>query len=278
MTVKIEHLDQVRPLASLPDQARLALANAAREVTFSVDERLIPIGQPPQRLLILIDGLVKLVGVSANGHERILAVHRPGDLVGPGVLLDRHEHDYEANAMSPGRALSISRRDLLIVGRDHPSIIMTLAKEVSRLLAEMTDRMMTATSAEVPVRLSQLLLEFAHRMDDGGRRDGERQAGRLEDGVLVVGGNGNGGRPEAFVPLSYPLTHESMAQIVGASRPHTSTVLRDLEKLGAVQRKSRRGLLVAPGRLRQIVDAGDVDELDGIESGPRNRVAAAFEF
>lgn len=272
MTVKIEHLDQVRPLASLPDQARLALANAAREISFSVDDRLIPIGQPPQRLLILIDGLVKLVGVSANGHERILAVHRPGDLVGPGVLLDRHEHDYEANAMSPGRALSISRRDLLIVGRDHPSIIMTLAKEVSRLLAEMTDRMMTATSAEVPVRLSQLLLEFAHRMDDGGRRDG-----RLEDGVVVVGSEGNGGRPEAFVPLSYPLTHESMAQIVGASRPHTSTVLRDLEKLGAVQRKSRRGLLVAPGRLRQIVDVGDVDELDGMESG-RNRVAAAFEF
>lgn len=253
MTVKIEHLDQVKPLASLPDQARLALANASREITFSADERLIPIGQPPQRLLILTAGLVKLVGVSPNGHERILAVHRPGDLVGPGVLLDRHEHDYEANAMSEGRALSISRRDLLIVGRDHPSVIMTLAKEVSRLLAEMTDRMMTATSAEVPVRLSQLLLEFAHR-------------------------DGDGGRPEPFVPLSYPLTHESMAQIVGASRPHTSTVLRDLEKLGAVQRKSRNGLLVAPLRLREIVDVGDVDELQAMESGPRSEVAAAFDY
>ena len=256
MTVKMAHLDRVRSLASLPEAARAAMANAARELVFEEDERLIPIGQPPQRLLILTDGLVKLVGVSANGHERILAVHRPGDLLGAGVLLDRHEHDYEAAAMNAGRALSISRRDLLIVGRDHPSVIMTLAKEVSRLLAEMTDRMMTATSAAVPVRLSHLLLEFSDPVD-----------------VSTTG------KDETFVPLSYPLTHEAMAQIVGASRPHTSTVLRDLEGIGAVRRKSRKGLLVRPRRLKEIVDTGDIDELLASEgTRPREEVAAAFDF
>ena len=107
---------------------------------------------------------------------------------------------------------------------------MALAKEVSRQLVAMTERVMTATSAEVPVRLSQLLLEFA---------------------------DGNDGGADALVPLAHPLTHESMAQIIGASRPHTSTVLRDLEGFGAVQRRSGRGLLVRPSRLRQIVDDGD---------------------
>lgn len=265
MTVKIEHLDRVRSLASLPDPARTALANAAREISFAEGERLIPIGQPPQRLLILTDGLVKLVGVSPNGHERILAVHRPGDLLGPGVLLDRHEHDYEAAAMNAGRALAIGRRDLLMVGRDHPSVVMTLAKEVSRLLSEMTDRMMTATSAAVPVRLSHLLLDFADAVDGSGGRDAVRRWD-AEEGT------------DRFVPLSYPLTHESMAQIVGASRPHTSTVLRDLEGLGAVRRKSRNGLLVQPDRLRQIVEIGDVDELQAMESDARPEVTAAFDF
>lgn len=263
MTVKIEHLEHVRSLASLPDSARTALANAAREISFAEGERLIPIGQPPQRLLVLTDGLVKLVGVSPNGHERILAVHRPGDLLGPGVLLDRHEHDYEAAAMKAGRALAIGRRDLLMVGRDHPSVIMTLAKEVSRLLSEMTDRMMTATSAAVPVRLSHLLLDFADSVNGSDGRLGRRA---VEEGT------------DTFVPLSYPLTHESMAQIVGASRPHTSTVLRDLEGLGAVRRKSRDGLLVQPDRLRQIVEIGDVDELQAMESDSRPEVTAAFDF
>jgi CRP-like cAMP-binding protein len=102
---------------------------------------------------------------------------------------------------------------------------------VSRQLVAMTERVMTATSAEVPVRLSQLLLEFA---------------------------GGDGSDLEAFVPLAHPLTHESMAQIIGASRPHTSTVLRDLEGRGAVQRRSGRGLLVRPSRLRNIVEYGDL--------------------
>jgi hypothetical protein len=81
------------------------------------------------------------------------------------------------------------------------------------------------------VRLSQLLLDFAAPSNP----------------------DGNG-----FVPLAYSLTHETMAQIVGASRPHTSTVLRDLELAGAVQRRSRRGLLIHPERLREIVAAEEV--------------------
>lgn len=248
MTVTLEKIDTARPFADLPDPARRALAERSREIAFERDERLIRIGQPPQRLLVVVDGLVKLVGVSANGHERILYVNRPGDVVGPSVLLENFRHDFEATAMSAGRALAISRRDLLIVGRDHPSLILALAREVSRLLAAMTDRMMAATSTEVPVRLSHLLLEFAHRNGDG---------------------------PEEFVPLSYPLTHESMAQIVGASRPHTSTVLRDLEELGAVRRRSRRGLLVRPERLSRIVENGEVD---GLDDPPRAEVSAAFDF
>ncbi len=229
MTVLLDNVKQCRPLQKLPEDAQRALAEVARALEFRKDERLIPLGQPPQRLILLTHGLAKLVGVSANGHERILHVHKPGELIGPTVLLDSIQQDYEVAAMCPGRGLAISRRDLLVVGRRHPALLMTMAQEVSRLLQTMTARVMAATSAEVPVRLSQLLLDFAHR---------------------------NGTGESELVPLSHPLTHEVMAQIVGASRPHTSTVLRDLEELGAVLRKSRQGLLVRPARLSSIVENG----------------------
>lgn len=239
MTVSANSLSTCRSLAGLTAAASEALAEHAREVEFRPGDRLIPLGQPPQRLLILTEGLAKLVGVSISGHERILCIYRPGDMVGPSVLMDSVENEHEVAAMSHVRALAISRRDLLIVGRSHPSLIMALAREVSRQLMAMTERVMTATSAEVPVRLSQLLLEFVD--------------------------NGHGGEIESFVPLSHPLTHESMAQIIGASRPHTSTVLRDLEGRGAVKRRSGRGLLVSPSRLRHIVEFGD-SELPATES------------
>ena len=43
-----------------------------------------------------------------------------------------------------------------------------------------------------------------------------------------------------------------MAHIVGASRPHTSTVLSELEQQGIVKRQ-RRDLLVNPQRLAEMV-------------------------
>ena len=230
MAVSPQMLSECRTLSGLSPATLEAISEYARQVEFRPGERLIPLGQPPQRLLILTHGLAKLVGVSISGHERILSIYRPHDMVGPGVLMDNLENEHEVAAMSQVTAVAISRRDLLIIGRSHPSLIMALAKEVSRQLVAMTERVMTATSAEVPVRLSQLLLEFADGHDVGA---------------------------DAFVPLAHPLTHESMAQIIGASRPHTSTVLRDLEGFGAVQRRSGRGLLVRPSRLRQILDDGD---------------------
>jgi CRP-like cAMP-binding protein len=234
MAVSPQMLSACRTLSELSPAALETISESARQVEFRQGERLIPLGQPPQRLLILTGGLAKLVGVSISGHERILSIYRPHDMVGPGVLMDNLENEHEVAAMSRVTAVAISRRDLLICGRTHPSLIMSLAKEVSRQLVAMTERVMTATSAEVPVRLSQLLLEFA---------------------------DGNGSAAEAFVPLAHPLTHESMAQIIGASRPHTSTVLRDLEGFGAVRRRSGRGLLVMPARLKQIVDDGDLSAL-----------------
>lgn len=231
MAVAIEMLSRCRALKDLPPVTRDALAEVAREVRFRPGERLIAMGEPVQRMLLLTSGLTKLVGVSANGVERILFVHRPGDVVGSTVLLDNLEHDYEATAMSPVTALVLSRRDLLRLGRRHPAIIVAVAQEVSRLLIAMTERVMSATSSEVPVRLSQLLLDFAER---------------------------NGVAPSDYVPLEHPLTHEAMSQIVGASRPHTSSVLRDLEALGAVQRRSRQGLLVRPSRLHEIVERGEL--------------------
>jgi len=128
--------------------------------------------------------------------------------------------------MRPVRSVAVSKQDFLRVAEEHPALLMAVTREFSRRLAGLTSRMLAAMSEDVPVRLGQLLIDFA----SPGAED-------LEE----------------FVPLSYPLTHEAMAQIIGASRPHTSTVLRDLEELGLVRRRSDRGLLVRPSRLAQMV-------------------------
>lgn len=231
MSATLQALSECGPFSKLSPAALAALSGVVRKVEFSPGARLIPLGQPPQRLFVITRGLAKLAAVTGDGRERILSVSQPGDVVGAGILLDNPFSDYEAAAMDTVEALAVSRRDLLSVGSSHAEIILALAREVAREIARMTERVMIATSAEVPVRLSMLLLEFA-----------SQSAGSVAD----------------FVPLSHRLTHEQMAQIVGASRPHTSTVLRRLEERGAVRRgNGRGGLMVRPLGLREIVANGD---------------------
>jgi CRP/FNR family transcriptional regulator len=228
-----ELLKGVPALAGVPARALEELARAARQMEYQAGDRIVPLIKPPQQLLFILDGLVKLVGVSQSGSERILYVFRPGEITGSRVLLDvSPEAAYEIVAMQRVRAVAVSRHDFLRIAQDHPELLIAVTREFSRRLAGLTRRMLAAMSDEVPVRLGQLLIDFA-----------SPEAGDAEE----------------FVPLSYPLTHEAMAQIIGASRPHTSTVLGDLEERGLVQRRSDRGLLVCPSRLAMMVRGEEGD-------------------
>lgn len=225
--IDTELLEGVPSLTGVSAAGLEDLGRVAREVEYRAGERIVPLIRPPQQLLFILDGLVKLVGVSLSGTERIVYVFRPGDITGSRVLLDvSPEAAYEIVAMQRVRAVAVSRHDFLRVAEDHPELLMAVTREFSRRLAGLTSRMLAAMSDEVPVRLGQLLIDFA-----------STEAGDVEE----------------FVPLSYPLTHEAMAQIIGASRPHTSTVLGDLEQRGLVRRRSDRGLLVRRSGLAQMV-------------------------
>lgn len=231
------YLEAIPAFAEVPRAALEALGERSREVEFAEGERLVPLLNPPERLLFIHDGLAKMVGVSANGIERIIYVFKPGDITGSRMLLDESpESGYAIVAMTEVHAVAVSERDFMRIGEDHPPLLMAVTQAFTRRLDHLTSRMLAAMSAEVPVRLSQLLLDFA-------RVDGRDPAG-VDD----------------FVPLTYPLTHESMAQIIGASRPHTSTVLRDLEEHGGVRRRSQRGLLVRPKALYEIARRGTLEE------------------
>ena len=216
-----------------------ALAALAREVRFRPDERIEPLINPPRRLVLIVSGVAKLAGATIDGQERIVYVFRRGDLIGSRILLEESiEAAYEVVAMTPVDGLAIEMTSFQALGRDHPDLVMAVTRALTRRLDKLTRRLMAAMSEDVTARLCRLLLDFV---------DEDQQ------------------HADEFVHLSHPLTHETMAHIVGASRPHTSSVLADLERQGVVERR-RRDLLVRPAGLSEIVHVEG--EIRGNESGP----------
>lgn len=219
----LTQLDRCPPVARLSLEARRRLAEISREVTYASQERIASLVRPLRDILIVLEGRAKLVAVTEDGVERILYVYRPCDVIGSRILLEESaEAGFEVVAMNDVQALAIPKTGFLAIAKEHPELL----ESITRVLLGRVDRlmswMMAAMSDDASDRLSKLLLDFAKN---------------------------EAPEPEEFVPLEYPLTHETMAQIIGASRPHTTTLLRELEREGAVRRIKPRGLLVCPARL-----------------------------
>ena len=203
-----------------------AIAERAKTIEFRRGERVAGLWNPPRRLVFLTSGLAKLSAATVDGRERIVYVFRPGDIVGSRVLLGPSlEADYEVVAMTRLSGFVLDLADFQAVAEAHPDALIAVTRALTRRLERLTARLLGAMSEEVSMRLCRLLLDF-----------------------VDVGESGS----DQFVRLVHPLTHETMAHIVGASRPHTSTVLSGLEKGGIVKRQ-RRDLLVNPHRLAKAI-------------------------
>jgi CRP/FNR family transcriptional regulator, cyclic AMP receptor protein len=218
-------VDACPPLAVLSLPTRRRLAEVGREVEFASGERIVSLTSTPRDVLIVQKGLAKLVGVTEDGVERILYLYRPCEIIGSRLLLsESSESPFEVVAMKETRALAIPKKDFVAIAQDHPELLESVTKILLSRVNRLTSWMLAAMSTDASRRLSKLLLDFA--ANEGSPRGG-------------------------FVPLEYTPTHETLAQIIGASRPHTTTLLRELEEEGIVRRLKPRGLLVSPEGLER---------------------------
>lgn len=226
-------VDACPPLAGLSLTTRQRLAEAGREVHFAPRERIVSLTRPLRDLHVVMKGLAKLVGVTEDGIERILYLYHPCEIIGSRILLEQSsESPFEVVAMKATHALAIPKKDFFAIAKDHPELLESVTRILLRRVDRLTYWMLAAMSADASHRLSKLLLDFA--TTDGSDGDG-------------------------FVPLEYMPTHETLAQIIGASRPHTTTLLRELEEEGVVRRLKPRGLLVSPERLERRLRQADME-------------------
>lgn len=224
-------IDRCPAFRDLPLEARRALARCCGTIEFVAEDKIVPVTEPLRRVLIIVEGRAKLVGLAERGVERILYVYHPGELIGSRILLpDSTESPFEVVAMGRVLAAAFPKREFMTVAREHPALFSSMTSLVLERLDRLARGMLAAMSTDATLRLTKLLLDFAV--------DHEAPAG-------------------TFVALKYPLTHETMAQMIGASRPHTTTLLRGLEERGFVRRLRPRGLLVAPAELMALV--GEVE-------------------
>jgi CRP/FNR family transcriptional regulator, cyclic AMP receptor protein len=219
--MSVTDLQRVMPsignfLSKLTPSDRRDLLELGRRLRLRGGSTALVEGQVSGQVLLLLGGHVRACSTSAEGRESLLAVRRPGDLVGELSALDGLPHSATVSAFEPVEALSISAslfRDFL---RTHPDVALAVLELITERLRDADRKRAEFGSMDATGRVAARLVELAD-----------------EHGESVGGA----------VRIDLALSQEELASWVGASREAVSRALRLFRERGWIATR-RRAIMV----------------------------------
>ncbi|MBM3134381.1 MAG: Crp/Fnr family transcriptional regulator [Chloroflexi bacterium] len=204
-------------LACLSPNVQAKLRRILHVGTFTAGEQIFAQGAPAPAFYIVTSGRVKVVRVTAEGYELILCVPGPGDCFCPVPVLDGGTQLGTAVAVTDGTLLWADSVEFAALCEKSPELLSVVQGiclgEVRRLIS----RFESLASRRLKERLADAMLaESRHRQSDG------------------------------FPPHELHLTHQELAELVGAARESVSRLLAQWEQQGVVTLK--RGLVIIRNR------------------------------
>jgi CRP-like cAMP-binding protein len=196
------------------DQKRLAAVSLAR--TYEKGETLFAEGDPPDFLVTIASGRVKVVKTIPSGKEIILEIFGPGDPVGAVVAYEGRPYPASAVAIERSECILVRRNEFFALFERHPSLVRGFLTGMAQRIVELTRRIPEVAGGRVETRFAHLFLKLADRM---GRH---RADGR-------------------FVPL--PLSRQELADLAGTT---IETAIRIMSRWGkeGIVLTERDGFLV----------------------------------
>lgn len=198
-------------LLSLADREAL-LEKASRRV-LGRRQVLFSGGEPRSSVFILRSGRIKLLRRTQSGSEVIITLCGPGELVGYSGLANGTARLASAHVVEAGDAYVLDETDFRGLLARRPGIAMAVIESMRRRMESVADSLTDVVTEDVPNRIVRLLRRLA-------RTQGEQRNG------------------EAVLDLR--LTHQELANMVGARRQTVTTAINDLHRDGVLRREQHR--------------------------------------
>jgi len=199
-------------LGALDDAQARGLRDRGIPRRFRKGQALFHEGGRSDRVVVLLDGRVKVSTVTEEGREVILAFRGAGDLLGELSAIDGGPRSASVVAIEPVQALAVTAADFRAYLREHPDVALLLLQTLSRRLRDADRKRVEYGAHDTVGRVAARLVELAQRY-------GEPAA--------------------AGVRIGLPLSQEELAGWTGSSREAVSKALQSLRRAGWVVTERR---------------------------------------
>ena len=209
MTVQTSDFLATIPLFSGLHRDELGkFAELTRERAYPKGSVILFQDDPGDSLFVLRAGRVKVVLIGEDGREVILGVLEPGAHFGELALIDDQPRSAHVIAMDDASLLILRREDFRRRVEANPTVAWALLTELSRRLRRADQKIGGLVLLDVPGRIARLLLDLS----------GESEGPAIEKA----------------------LTHQTIAQMIGASRETVSRAMKEFQEQGLIRVERRR--------------------------------------
>ncbi len=204
----------VTPLFANLDRAELlALGADARRRVYGKGEYICRQGDPGESLFVLMDGRVKVVVVSEEGTEMILATLQPPDVFGELAVIDGGSRSASIQALEPTTLLTLTRATLLDLLSKQPAVSEVLLRSLGGLVRRMIEQAGDLVFLDLHGRVAKLLLRLVENL---GADRGEQPC------------------------LDVRMTQSDLAAMVGGSRQSVNQILHHFERRGYLRLEGQK--------------------------------------
>lgn len=160
---------------------------------------------PADAVFYIQTGKVKISVASKQGKEAVVALLGPGEFFGEGCLIGQPLRLATARAMAESEVTRVGKAEMIRVLHAEPSFgelfIAHLLTRNSRVEEDLVDQLFNSSEK----RLARTLLLLANFGKDGGPQ-----------------------------PITTPMSQETLAEIIGTTRPRVSHFMNKFRKLGFI--------------------------------------------
>jgi len=207
-TTTADFLGTVPLFAGLDVSELQNFAELTREKSYPRGSVILFENDPGDSLFVVRAGRVKVVLIGEDGREVILGVLGIGQHFGELALIDEQPRSAHVIAMEDATLIVLRREDFRKRVESSPSVAWQLLAELSRRLRRADDKIGGLVLLDVPGRIARLLLDLS---EESGSNEIEKS-----------------------------LTHQTIAQMIGASRETVSRAMKEFQDSGWIAVERRR--------------------------------------
>jgi len=222
---KLWYLKQFNLLDTLSEQEKESFSEVLIDNEVKKKQPIYLAGDPSENLYFLKQGRVKISRIDESGKEFTITLLDPGEIFGELGLFDDSPRETTAIALEDSIICMMKRRDFEAYATQKPELSLKLNKLMGLRLRQIENRIEDLLFRDVPSRLARLLLRLT-----------DQHPRQTKQGIRI----------------NIKLSQQELANLIGATREMTSTVLNSFKKQGLIHIESKYIYIVNRNQLEKI--------------------------